>query len=171
MERRRGRLEGIVVSGGEPTVHKDLPEFLIRIKNADFDIKLDTNGSHPHITLGLVDIGIIDAIGLDYKHLVDKYPKATCVELFQEEVAMMLSSIESLDIPVDVRTTIHRAIHSQDDIRAMRAELDRYGIKKWTIQQFNNVEVIDDSLNDVETYSDIELEEIISELHDTEIRG
>ena len=171
LERRRGRIEGVVVSGGEPTVHKDLPKFLRRVKDAGFDIKLDTNGSNPAITLGLIDVGIVDAMGLDYKHLLKKYPQSTCVDSFQKEVAMMLSSIASLTIPVDVRTTVHRAIHSPDDLRSMRAELDGYGIVEWVVQQFNNVDVIDDSLNEIETYSDIELNKIVADLHDTEIRG
>jgi len=171
MKRRRGRLEGIVLSGGEPTVHNDLPKFIERVKNAGFDVKLDTNGSRPHLVFELIKARMIDAIGLDYKHLIDKYPEATCVQLFQDSVATMLSLLEHIDAPVDVRTTVHKAIHSPDDLRAMREELDRYNVLEWTLQQFNKVEVIDDSLNEIETYSDLELAEIATSLHDTMVRG
>lgn len=171
LESRRGRLEGVVVSGGEPTVHSDLSQFLKRVKEAGFDVKLDTNGTHPHLVKSLVTLGWVDALGFDYKHLLKDYKKTVCVAGHSPAAEAMLRMIPELDIPVDVRTTVHKLLHSPEDIVAMRAELDRFGVVEWTIQQFNNVEVIDDRLNEVESYSDIELQEIVEPLHDTSIRG
>lgn len=171
LEKRCDCLEGVVISGGEPTVHRDLPEFLAKVQETGYDVKLDTNGSHPDLISRMVEEGLIQAIGFDYKHLVEHYRKVICVPGFQDTTRQMLEMIPNFDIPVDVRTTVHRLTHSPGDLAAMRVELDRYGIVKWTIQQFNNVEVIDDTLNSVESYSDVELKKITAGLHDTGIRG
>jgi len=173
LRRRRGRLEGVVISGGEPTVHKDLPEFVKRVVEAGFSVKLDTNGSNSEMVLRLVYAHLVDALGIDYKHLFSKYPLATGIksEEIIEGVKYTFSCLPHLSIPYDVRTTVHKAIHSPSDLIAMRNELDDLGIVNWTIQPFNDVEVIDESLGKLETYSEIELADIVTGLHDTSIRG
>jgi len=173
LDTRKGKLEGVVVSGGEPTVHNDLTDFIIEVKKRGFDVKLDTNGSNPEIVSKLVEGGHIDFIGMDYKHLISKYPEATGVDMCSDgispiEVSMMF--VSQRKVPYDIRTTVHKDIHSEDDLIAMRAELDVFGIVDWVLQPFHDVDVIDNSLRQTATYSDEDLDRIADGLHDTEVR-
>ena len=73
LAQRKGLLEGVVVSGGEPTVHSDLPEFVARIKSLGYMVKLDTNGSSPTMVEGLVTSNLVDYVALDVKAPWNRY--------------------------------------------------------------------------------------------------
>ncbi|MFA6715253.1 MAG: hypothetical protein WCS27_07740, partial [Victivallaceae bacterium] len=76
------------------------------------------------------------------------------------------------NIPLDVRTTVHKALLSGDDLIKMRSELSAVGLKQWTLQQFNNSgDIIDDSLLEKETWTDRELLAVVEKLPDTNVRG
>ncbi|MFA9262301.1 MAG: anaerobic ribonucleoside-triphosphate reductase activating protein, partial [Undibacterium sp.] len=74
LERRRGLLEGVVVSGGEPTIWRDLPEFLARIRSLGFLVKLDTNGNNPAMLRELFDRKLVDFVAMDVKTSLEEYP-------------------------------------------------------------------------------------------------
>ena len=73
LDSRRGRLEGVCVSGGEPTLHQNLPEFLAKIKEKGFLVKLDTNGTRPEMIANLISAGLVDYIAMDIKNSPEKY--------------------------------------------------------------------------------------------------
>lgn len=74
---RIGFLDGVVICGGEPTIHTDLPEFCRRIKDLGFLVKLDTNGSNPEMLEKLLNQELVDYIAMDIKHTFDKYSEIT----------------------------------------------------------------------------------------------
>ena len=96
LKSRVGRLDGVVISGGEPTVNEDLPELCRMIKELGFDIKLDTNGTHPDIVREMVEEALIDFIAMDVKGPLEKYVEIAArpidLEAIKENVRLMIDS-------------------------------------------------------------------------------
>ncbi|QSH40265.1 anaerobic ribonucleoside-triphosphate reductase activating protein [Lentisphaerota bacterium ZTH] len=174
LEKRRGKLEGVVISGGEPILQQDLLQFIKKVKDFGFLVKLDTNGSMPERVFDIHREVGIDALGVDYKAPIDKYAEIAVNSLPElgKKVLSVIDFALKNNILIDVRTTVHRALLSIDDLRRMRFELNSIGLETWTLQQFNPVETIDDNLLQLPTYSDRELVRIAEELgNDTRVRG
>jgi len=120
--KRQGVIDGIVISGGEPTLHYDLPDFLKYLKNLGYQTKLDTNGSNPDVLKELLEASLLDYVAIDYKA-----PKARYVEICGEN-ADALSVLESIQIlldssiPFEIRTTVIPQL-SLDDLITMAKEL------------------------------------------------
>lgn len=159
LARRVGKLDGLVISGGEPTLQPDLADFALRVRAAGFKVKIDTNGSRPEVLAELHARGGVDALGIDYKCPADRYADFTRCDLpeLAGQVARSIALAVGQDIPLDVRTTVHRALLTEADLRRMHLELQALGVKVWTLQQFHVVEVIDDDLAGRATWSDAEL--------------
>lgn len=174
LERRKGLLEGVVISGGEPMLQPDLATFAQRIHQNGFLVKVDTNGTFPDRVKQLLDTVPVDAMGIDYKA-----PRANYAQLvglndptIGERVAETIQIALNSGMELDIRTTVHKNLLSVDDLTTMRKELTAIGVKQWTLQQFNPVEVIDDDLPGLTTYSDRDLVVIARNLgSDTRVRG
>ncbi len=156
---RRGKLEGVVISGGEPLLQPELGEFIARIRNEGFLVKLDTNGTLPERLAAILSGPGVDALGIDYKAPRARYGVLTGTgqDGLGEKVGESLRLALAAGVELDVRTTVHRALLGEDDLGAMLRELAEAGVRNWMLQQFNPVEVIDDELPGVATWSDAEL--------------
>ncbi|OGV50602.1 MAG: anaerobic ribonucleoside-triphosphate reductase activating protein [Lentisphaerae bacterium GWF2_52_8] len=171
---RIGKLDGIVVSGGEPSLRGGFPHFADAVKKMGFLLKLDTNGSNPEFVIRNHQKARLDAIGVDYKASVPRYNHITHSKIpdLAERVHRTIKYAVEHGLSIDVRTTVHKSLLSTNELRMMREELDSLGIRCWTLQQFHPVEIIDDELNSKPTYSDTELVEIARSLgKDTRVRG
>jgi pyruvate formate lyase activating enzyme len=91
LEKRIGQLQGVVVTGGEPTIHDDLPDFLFRIKSLGYCVKLDTNGSRPDVLSVVIDRKLVDFIAMDIKSSPESYCKATGVAV---DISIVKASID-----------------------------------------------------------------------------
>lgn len=171
LESRRNRLDGVVFSGGEPTIYPDLVEWIARTKALGFSVKLDTNGSNPTMLAGLLENRLLDAVGVDYKMPTGKYHILGHID-FSTQIIASLHILQHADILLDVRTTIHPALHTPEDIRLMHAELRQIGISQWTLQQFHVVETLDPNLPAIPAYTDRQLFQIANGLDgDVRVRG
>ncbi len=159
LENRKRRLDGVVISGGEPTLQKDLPEFAAKVRAEGFLVKLDTNGSHPEVLEQLLADSALNAFGIDYKAPASRYAELTGAEDagVYDRVRRSLELALSSGAELDVRTTVHRRLLSEEDLSRMYEELRALGVTRWVLQQYNPVEVIDDELSTLPTYSDQEL--------------
>lgn len=174
LEKRRGRLDGVVISGGEPSLRFPLQVFSSEIKRMGFMIKIDTNGSNPDKIIAMHRDGCVDALGIDYKAPAHMYHHIACnrSERLAEKVHSLIAYAIQEEIPVDIRTTVHKSLLAEDHLRQMRQELDSLGAGQWTLQQFHPVDIIDDKLRDQETYSDRELLDIAGRIGgQTRVRG
>lgn len=174
LELRRRRLEGVVISGGEPTLHSGLHKLAKKIREAGFLVKLDTNGTNPDAVQTLLDDSLPDAFGIDYKAPAGDYGRLTgtddpaLIGRIHRTIGMAVESGRFLD----VRTTVHKDLLSPEMLARMHGELRELGVKNWVLQQFNPVEVIDDELPVKPTYSDAELVKIAHSLgSDVQVRG
>ena len=135
LEKRRGLLDGVAVTGGEPCLHKDLPELMKKIRALGFGVKLDTNGYHPELLHSVLDAGLVDYVAMDIKNSPEKYA-ATCglesVELspIRESISVIMES----GVDYEFRTTVIDEFHEASDFDAV-GEMIR-GAKKYFIQPF-----------------------------------
>lgn len=135
LEKRKNILEGVCITGGEPTIQKGLKEFIIRIREKGYLIKLDTNGNHPEILKELVNEGLVDYVAMDIKNSIEKYPITVDVKNFnikniKESVDFLLSDI----VDYEFRTTVVKELHNEDDIVSIAKWIK--GAKRYFLQGF-----------------------------------
>ena len=120
LRKRQGILEGVCITGGEPTLHPELPALLREVRALGYAVKLDTNGYRPEILEAVLDQGLVDYVAMDLKNGPEGY--AETVGLAQVELAKIRQSIRLLmDSPVDfeLRTTVANPLHSGETITSM----------------------------------------------------
>ena len=120
LKKRKGMLDGVCITGGEPTVQRDLPELLRSIKALGYPVKLDTNGTNPAMLKALVSEGLVDYVAMDIKNSPKKYPLTAGVpglslSKVEESMAFLLEG--TLDY--EFRTTVVRELHEERDFREM----------------------------------------------------
>jgi pyruvate formate lyase activating enzyme len=116
LKKRQGILEGVCVTGGEPTLYSDLPDLLAKIKALGYPVKLDTNGSRPDVVKALVSEGLIDMVAMDIKSSPTRYP-ALC-GLANPDLDAISKTVEFLlgrPLAYEFRTTVIRELHQESD--------------------------------------------------------
>ncbi|NLE65469.1 MAG: anaerobic ribonucleoside-triphosphate reductase activating protein [Elusimicrobia bacterium] len=121
LEKRRGQLQGVTVTGGEPTLHPDLIPFLQRIKSLGYLVKLDTNGSRPDVVEEIVSLGCVDYLAMDIKTSPENYCKATGVAADIEAVQRSIRIIRGSGIAHQFRTTTLKSLVAEKDLKAIQA--------------------------------------------------
>ncbi len=162
LERRVGLLDGVVLSGGEPTLHDLLP-ICRRIRKMGFSIKLDTNGLNTETIRELLEEGLVDYIALDFKAMNGKFGYITGSSRYRN-FAQTLDYLVSNNTPFEVRTTVHADLLQPEDINAMMSVLKSHGYEgPYYLQKFvetrNNIANMERPKNDFdETLLDDTLE-------------
>lgn len=157
LEKRKKFLDGVCITGGEPTLHDDLPEFIRRIKDLGYSVKLDTNGTRPKMLRQLIVEGLVDYIAMDVKAPLEKYENVVKVKV---DVYNIVESIEIIKAfpEHEFRTTVLPELLSKEDILTISRWLK--GAKRFFIQQFKPTKTLDKSFLEGQTYLAKELEEI-----------
>ena len=135
---RKGLLDGVCVSGGEPTLQPDLAELLRSVKTLGYAVKLDTNGSRPEVLKRLVAEGLVDYMAMDVKNSPARYDEST--GLAKADLSAVEESLRFLmsgAVAYELRTTVVSQLHSEADIDEMGAWVASLGTpKKWFLQAF-----------------------------------
>lgn len=141
---RSGLLQGVVLSGGECTLHPDIFPLLRSAKQYGFDVKVDTNGSRPGVLAALAAEGLFDYVALDFKAIEHRYHVITRSSLFSR-FAESLSLLNAAGIPFEVRTTVHSDLINEADLHLMVAYLAQSGYEgNYYIKYFvNNVPTLE----------------------------
>ena len=160
LDKRKGLIDGVCISGGEPLLQKDIELFAKKIKEKGYKIKLDTNGSRPQTLKKLIDSNLIDYVAMDIKNTFDAYNLTTGVNVSIDDVKESISILKNSYIDFEFRTTIVKEFHSFESIKAI---LDFIGKDvKFYIQNYRDCDtVLKKGLNG---FSDEELIEIQSKL-------
>ena len=164
LQKRKGFLDALVVSGGEPTLHKDLAPFMRKVKAMGLKIKLDTNGSRPEVLSELMEEGLLDYVAMDLKAPLDKYRLVGFDDTQAIEESMKLLRDSGIDH--EFRTTCPRIFLQESDFSKMA---DLVGSSPWILQTFNPAKTLDPAYNNVSSYSKEELSAIIASLGKTNI--
>jgi len=139
-------LDGIVVTGGEPTIHKDLPELIRRIKGLGMRVKLDTNGSNPEMLEDLIRAGLIDCIAMDLKAPLDqRYDDLAGVHVDVEKLKRSIKAIMESGIEYEFRTTMVPILLKPEDYESMAAFIGT--AKKYVLQHFVPKNTLDPNLS------------------------
>ena len=114
---RRGILEGVCITGGEPTLQPDLPDFIRRIKAMGYAVKLDTNGARPNLLKALAADGLLDYVAMDIKNSLPCYPATVGLQVFDtapvaESAAFLLEGT----VPFEFRTTLVKGLHTTESM-------------------------------------------------------
>ncbi|MFA5853610.1 MAG: anaerobic ribonucleoside-triphosphate reductase activating protein [Patescibacteria group bacterium] len=132
---RRLFLDGVVVTGGEPTVHPDLPEFLSEIKSMGLETKLDTNGVHPRMIERVIQEKLVDFFAMDLKHVWSRYGEVIgpAARVATDNCIETMGVIRSSGIACEFRTTVYPHLHTEDDLVKIASSLgsgDRYALQE-----------------------------------------
>ena len=141
LDKRKGKLDGVVVSGGEPTIHPDLIDFIRKIKEKGFLVKLDTNGTNPVVVEKLLEEKLVDYIAMDVKASKEKYNELTGVKNNYAAIKHSRDLIKNSDIDYEFRTTVVKGFHDEEEMRKI-AQFCR-GAKMYSIQNFRPQKVLD----------------------------
>jgi pyruvate formate lyase activating enzyme len=163
LKERQGLLEGVVICGGEPTIHKDLPDFIKRIKDLGFLVKLDTNGSNPEMLRELMQDGLVDYVAMDIKApLGEKYDLATGVKVDLDKIKESIEIIKGSGVDYEFRSTIVPSIHTKEDVIQMAKDISP--AKKYYLQNFRGEKTIDPRFEEIKPYAKDFLLEIQKEI-------
>lgn len=137
LKKRRGVLDGVAVTGGEPLLHADMPEFLARVKELGYKIKLDTNGSNPELLSEIVKNKLVDRVAMDIKNAPEEYARTIGLKSF--DIVPVERSKEMLlrgDIDYEFRTTVVKGIHTKESLIGAAKWIE--GAKEYYLQQFKD---------------------------------
>lgn len=161
LKKRKGILEGVCITGGEPLIHKNIKELIKEIKDIGYLVKLDTNGSNPVLLKELIDSNLIDYVAMDIKNVFSKYNDTIGTKVNIDNIKKSINIIESANIDYEFRTTIIKEYHTIEDIIEIRNMLKKKS--KYYIQNFKNSDgVMDKSLT---SFKISELEEMKNKLN------
>jgi len=130
LESRKNWLDGVVITGGEPTLQQDLQKFILEIKNMGFPVKLDTNGSNPMVLKNLLDARLIDFVAMDVKTLLNpmEYQKITQCKspLLIENILKSLTLLNTSGIDYQLRTTLIPGHHSREIVKELKKQINTH---------------------------------------------
>ncbi len=172
LKKRIGILDGICITGGEPLLHKELPDFIKKVKAMGYLVKLDTNGSYPEVLKQLINSGNIDYVAMDIKNSKEKYAlTAECSDHDLENIEKSIALLMQNKIDFEFRTTIVNEYHTVADIKAIADWIG--GAKKYFLQNFTDSgDLIKDGLS-ATSRETIELMRLaaLDKISQVEIRG
>lgn len=163
LEKRKKMLDAVVISGGEPTLHKNLPDILKVLKELGYVIKLDTNGTNPKMLKELIEDKLIDYVAMDIKGSLNNYHLITGVNNpLLDNIKESINILKKSNIDFEFRTTLVKEYHTLEIINEMKELLK--GTKKLYLQKFILRDTcLDQSLNEVDVNTAKEYKEILEQ--------
>ncbi|MBR2870877.1 MAG: anaerobic ribonucleoside-triphosphate reductase activating protein [Clostridia bacterium] len=161
LSKRKGILEGVCISGGEPTLEKDLPLFIEKVKNLGYAVKLDSNGTNPELIKSLFENGLIDYLAMDIKNNKEDYAKIIGFDKYDtKKVEKSVDFLLNGKFPYEFRTTLINEFHKKENV-ALIGEWIK-GADKYFLQKFKNSEsCISQNLSAVDDKTVLEFRDIL----------
>jgi len=156
LKKRRGKLDAVTITGGEPTIQHDLEAFVKKIRTLGYLVKIDTNGSNPEVMNNLIKKKLVDYIAMDIKGPIQKYGTLTRSQVVEEKIQQSIASIMISGIPYEFRTTIVKSQLNLDDLLTIGKLIKN--ARLYVLQQFIASKTLDLSYIHEVTYSQLELE-------------
>jgi len=163
LEKNKGFIDGIVITGGEPCLNDDLKELCRELRKMDFKIKLDTNGSNPELLKQLIKENLIDYIAMDIKSDKENYDKTSGVKVDLKKIEESMKIIINSGIDYEFRTTLVPTLHNQkvvENIAKWLKEISNSKIKKFVLQKFQvKDDLLDKEFEKLKSFKDEEMQE------------
>lgn len=163
LKEKKGLIDGVVICGGEPTINKDLPDFIAKIKELSFLVKLDTNGSNPEMLEKLIKDKLIDYVAMDIKASPLKYKKTVGINVDIENIKRSVNILKKGEIDFEFRTTVVPTIHTKEDFLEIAKWIGGKNVKYY-LQNFRAEKTIDSNFELIKPYEDSFIDEIIKEI-------
>ena len=158
LNKRVGLLDGVVISGGEPTLMSDLESFILKIKEKGFLVKLDTNGNRFRDLKNLVDKKLLDFIAMDIKTSLAEYKNVSGNLVNVEDIKKSIELIKKCGVDYEFRTTMVKELHTEEIINDMMELLE--GSKSFYLQQFRPRKTLKEEFSKYNSFTNLEIEEI-----------
>jgi len=155
LEERRGKLEAVTITGGEPLLHPNIGEFLASLKSLGYAVKLDTNGSFPSRLEAILRSGSVDYIAMDVKAPLNKYQQVVRKNIDTDHILTSIRLIMNSGFGYEFRTTVVKSLLEEADFFEIGKIIQ--GSRLYVLQRFVPSKLLDDQFLDAETYSDDEL--------------
>lgn len=136
LEKRKGMLDAVCITGGEPTLQKGLKQFILKVRSMGYEVKLDTNGTSPDILGELLSEGLLDYVAMDIKNAPEKYSLTAGTDVDINNILKSIELIKSKAPDYEFRTTVTKELHTEEDILTA-AQLIGKG-PKYFLQQFKD---------------------------------
>lgn len=136
LKKRKGLLDGVAITGGEPLLQKDIVSFIEKIRDLGYEVKLDTNGSYPEKLNEIIAKGLVSYIAMDIKNSGEKYPLTSGSDISYETIKESIRLIKDSGIPHEFRTTVIKEHHTEKDIISIAEMLGKN--EKYYLQQFKD---------------------------------
>lgn len=154
-------MDGVVITGGEPTLHKKLPEFIKNIKDMGYLIKLDTNGSNPNMVEELIENKLVDYIAMDIKAPFDEYNNIITKEINIENVKKTFKLLVQNKVDYEFRTTVVSNLLNYESFVKINEIFKKEGkIKKYCLQRFKKSKHLNEFYLNAKTLTDEEFEKV-----------
>ena len=135
LKHRRGLLDGVVLTGGEPLLHPDAADFLKAVRDLGFSVKLDTNGCFPQALAAILDAGLVDDVAMDIKNSPARYSETVGVPGFDlGPIRESIALLEGASVAHEFRTTLVRELHTQEDLFSIAEWI--HGAPRYALQKF-----------------------------------
>ena len=158
LRNRKGKLDGVVITGGEPLINDDLEKFIKKIKTLGYLVKLDTNGTYPSRLKKLIDRNLIDYIAMDVKYPKSEYIKSSARKGMTEKIMESINIIMGSGVDYEFRTTYVKKFHNLKSAEGIGKMIK--GAKRYYIQNFREGKTIDPYLSSINSFSQNDLEKI-----------
>jgi len=144
LKTRRNKLDGVCITGGEPTIQKDIVDFIKKLKKMGFLVKLDTNGTRPDVLRKLIKEKLVDFIAMDIKNHPGKYDRTTASKTDKDRIKLSVEIIRHSGIDYEFRTTVVPGLHIEKDFEKIAKWLK--GAKSYWLQRYRQSKILDPSL-------------------------
>jgi pyruvate formate lyase activating enzyme len=166
LEKRKGKLEGVCITGGEPTIQPDIIEFIKKIKALGFLVKLDSNGTRPDVLKKLYDQKLLDFVAMDIKSSPENYGKTVGLSSLGtgrdlsllDRIKLSVTMIMNSGVPYEFRTTVVPGIHSEQDFVKIGEWIS--GARAYYLQEYRDGRVLDPKIRKKTAGKTLDLEKI-----------
>jgi pyruvate formate lyase activating enzyme len=159
LKKRVGKLEGVCITGGEPTIQPDIIDFIKKIKNLGFLVKLDSNGTRPDVLKKIIDAKLVDFIAMDIKSSLENYDMATGSKVDKDRIRLSVNMIMHSKIPYEFRTTVVPGLHTENDFVEIAKWIS--GAEIYYLQEYREEQkILDPNLKKKTKGQKIDLEKI-----------
>lgn len=172
LKKRKGILEGVCITGGEPTVNIRLPEFAAKVKELGYPVKLDTNGSNPTMLKKMASDGLLDYVAMDIKNCPEKYGEtAGITDVDLEKINEAVEFLKNGTLEYEFRTTVMKELHKKEDIQKIGKWIA--GCKRYFLQAYRESDQVirpvysSYSLEQLENYRQM----LLADIPQVEVRG
>ena len=171
LNKRKGILDGVCITGGEPLLQRDIEDFMKKIRDIGLAVKLDTNGSFPERLKAILNARLVDYVAMDIKNSEEKYSETCGVSVDTSKISESISALMVSGVPFEFRTTVVKELHTPQDIVAIASWIS--GAPRYFLQSFTDSgDIISSGLS---AYSPEEMKQILASaqkiIPSAELRG